>query len=223
MTGTQPTQPTTACYETATFNTSTCSWNITGTQPTQPTTACYETATFNTTSCSWDVTGTAPTVPTGNAIQSFTVAALTDATIANLVINPTNVIWYASLVDAQSAINPLLSTTVLTNGATYYAVNSINGCASNPFTVQVTVTLGTPRSTVSTLQLYPIPVKTILFIQPSNNNSIDKITITDLTGKVVLTQTTNTNQVNVELLASGMYIIEAVSGDEKLISKFIKE
>jgi hypothetical protein len=64
VTGTQPTQPTLACYETASFNTTTCSWDVTGTQPTQPTLACYETASFNTTSCSWDVTGTQPTQPT---------------------------------------------------------------------------------------------------------------------------------------------------------------
>jgi hypothetical protein len=64
VTGTQPTQPTLACYETASFNTTTCSWDVTGTQPTQPTLACYETASFNTTTCSWDVTGTQPTQPT---------------------------------------------------------------------------------------------------------------------------------------------------------------
>ncbi|MEZ4877198.1 MAG: hypothetical protein R2805_06580 [Flavobacterium sp.] len=53
MTGTMPTQPTDlACYETATFNTTTCVWDVTGTMPTQPTDlACYETATFNTTTC----------------------------------------------------------------------------------------------------------------------------------------------------------------------------
>ncbi len=56
VTGTQPVQPALACYETATFNTTTCQWDVTGTQPVQPTLACYETATFNTTTCQWDVT-----------------------------------------------------------------------------------------------------------------------------------------------------------------------
>ena len=55
----QPPPPTgLACYETASFNTTTCSWDVTGTQPAMPTLACYETATFNNTTCSWDVTGT---------------------------------------------------------------------------------------------------------------------------------------------------------------------
>ena len=65
--GAQPTMPTLACYETATFNSTTCSWDVTGTPPTQPTLACYQTASFNTTSCQWDVTGTPPTQPTGLA------------------------------------------------------------------------------------------------------------------------------------------------------------
>ena len=72
VTGTQPAEPTTACYETATFNTTSCSWDVTGTQPAEPTTACYETATFNTTSCSWDMTGTQPAEPTTACYETAT-------------------------------------------------------------------------------------------------------------------------------------------------------
>ncbi|MFM8786554.1 MAG: cohesin domain-containing protein, partial [Bacteroidota bacterium] len=69
ISGTQPPAPTgLACYETATFNTTSCSWDISGTQPAAPTgLACYETASFNTTSCSWEVSGTQPPAPTGLA------------------------------------------------------------------------------------------------------------------------------------------------------------
>ncbi|MBM3455350.1 MAG: exo-alpha-sialidase, partial [Bacteroidetes bacterium] len=63
VTGSQPAQPTTACYETASFNTNTCEWDVTGTQPEQPSTACYETASFNTNTCQWDVTGSQPEQP----------------------------------------------------------------------------------------------------------------------------------------------------------------
>jgi len=44
-------QPTIACYQTAVFSTTLCSWVVSGTQVAQPTLACYETATFNTSSC----------------------------------------------------------------------------------------------------------------------------------------------------------------------------
>ena len=62
VTGTQPPAPTVLCYETATWNPTTCVWDVTGTQPPAPTVLCYETATWNPTSCVWDVTGTPPTV-----------------------------------------------------------------------------------------------------------------------------------------------------------------
>lgn len=73
------------------------------------------------------------------------------------------------------------------------------------------------------LKIFPNPAKNILQLQTATNGSLDKITITDLTGKIVLTQTTNTAQINVEPLASGMYILEATSGENKLSSKFVKE
>jgi hypothetical protein len=41
VTGTQDPAPATACYETATFNDATCTWDVTGTQDPAPTTACY--------------------------------------------------------------------------------------------------------------------------------------------------------------------------------------
>jgi hypothetical protein len=56
-------QPTLACYETAIFNTTSCTWVVSGTQAAQPTLACYQTATFNTTTCSWNVSGSQPLAP----------------------------------------------------------------------------------------------------------------------------------------------------------------
>ena len=74
VTGSQPSMPTLACYETATFNTTTCTWLLSGTQPPMPTLACYQTANFNTSTCSWDVTGTAPSVivTTTSACNTYT-------------------------------------------------------------------------------------------------------------------------------------------------------
>ncbi|QLH44922.1 MAG: hypothetical protein HWD58_04500 [Bacteroidota bacterium] len=63
VTGTQPAMPNLACYQTASFNNTTCQWDVTGTQPAMPGLACYETASFNTTTCQWDVTGSMPAMP----------------------------------------------------------------------------------------------------------------------------------------------------------------
>ena len=57
--------PVVLCYQTATYNNQTCTYDITGTQPVQPTTACYQTATFNSTTCAWVLTGTQAEAPTG--------------------------------------------------------------------------------------------------------------------------------------------------------------
>jgi uncharacterized repeat protein (TIGR01451 family) len=72
VTGTQPTQPTLACYQSATFNNNTCSWVVTGHKPPKPTLACYQTAYFSNTFCRWVVNGTQPTQPTLACYQSAT-------------------------------------------------------------------------------------------------------------------------------------------------------
>jgi hypothetical protein len=66
--GTPPTLPLLACYQTAKLNSTTCAWDVIGTAPPLPAMACYQTATFNNTICAWDVTGTAPIVTASNAI-----------------------------------------------------------------------------------------------------------------------------------------------------------
>ena len=72
VTGTQPTTPTVLCYQTATWNGTTCQYDVTGTQPTAPTVLCYQTATWNGTTCQYDVTGTQPTAPTVLCYQTAT-------------------------------------------------------------------------------------------------------------------------------------------------------
>jgi gliding motility-associated-like protein len=79
ITGTQPVAPTVACYETATFNTTTCTYDISGTQPVAPTVACYETTTFNTTTCTYDISGTQPVAPTVACYETATFNTTTCA------------------------------------------------------------------------------------------------------------------------------------------------
>ncbi len=77
VTGTQPEEPTNlACWETASFNNTTCSWEISGTQPTQPTLACWETTTFNNSTCLWEIEGTQPEAPTN--IECWQTASFSD-------------------------------------------------------------------------------------------------------------------------------------------------
>jgi hypothetical protein len=79
VSGTQPSAPTgLACYESTTFNNATCTWDIIGSQPNAPTgLACYETATFNNSTCGWDVSGSQPAMPTLACYETATFNSAT--------------------------------------------------------------------------------------------------------------------------------------------------
>ena len=70
--------------------------------------------------------------------------------------------------------------------------------------------------------IFPNPVNNILTIQNHDGKSIDKITISDLTGKKVLEQNSNSSTINVEKLQNGMYLLQLFSEGKFTVSKFIK-
>lgn len=69
--------------------------------------------------------------------------------------------------------------------------------------------------------VFPNPTKSILQLQ--YDTKIDKITILDLTGKVVLRQTPSTNVINVAQLLNGIYIIKIETDNQDFFQKFVKE
>ncbi len=85
------------------------------------------------------------------------------------------------------------------------------------------ITLGTEtiEKATATISVYPNPTQDFLTIQNKSNIEIDKITVTDLSGKKVLDEN-NSNSVDVQNLSKGMYILEVISGASKAVSKFVK-
>ena len=84
--------------------------------------------------------------PTGSTIQSF----CSSGTIANLVATGTSLVWFSSL----SGGSALSTSTVLTNGVTYYASQTVGGCASAtrlPVVVSIVNTLAPTGLFVQTL------------------------------------------------------------------------
>lgn len=113
--------------------------------------------------------------------------------------------------------------TIATNPKTY-TINAYNGLGTSTATTVIsTSVLDTDNFSNKELILYPNPARTSFTIQTPNNINLTRVIITDTTGKVVLEQTQNTTQVNVEQLAYGMYIVQAFSGEEKFTCKFVKE
>jgi hypothetical protein len=76
VTGSMPAAPSVACYETASFDALNCEWNVTGSMPAAPSTACYETASFDALNCEWNVTGSMPAAPSTACYETASFDAL---------------------------------------------------------------------------------------------------------------------------------------------------
>ena len=165
-----------------------------------------------------DLTINSASAPTGNATQTFSVTDVNNATLASIVVSPTNVIWYGSLSDAQSETNPLAMNTVLTTGATYYAVNVVGACSSTPLAVTVTVALGNEHFDTVNFSFYPNPTESILNIKYSKE--ISSVSVYNLLGQILMSEKTNATEVQINLLnlPTETYFVKVVSeGIEKVI------
>lgn len=124
----------------------------------------------------------------------------------------------------DTATGIISGTPAVTLPVSSYSITACNNsvCVTSTLVLSI-ATLGTAEFTNTSLKLYPNPTHSIINIQTSNSVVLDKISITDLTGKTVMEQTQNTNQVSVEKLASGVYILNGYSEGNKLRVKFIKK
>lgn len=90
-------------------------------------------------------------------------------TLAALEVTGTNLKWYATETAAENGTPELGLNEPLVDGATYYAVQTINGCSSNPLAVTVSMMLSNPEFDLKNLKVYPNPVTDILSISYSEN------------------------------------------------------
>jgi hypothetical protein len=161
--------------------------------------------------------------PTGDAVQTVPVTDANDATLEDLVVSPADVIWYASSNDAQNQVSPLALSTVLSNGATYYAVNVSSGCASAPFAVSVNVTLGVGGFDSASFSFYPNPTSGILNI--SYSSEITNVRVSNMLGQTLLERTTNQNEIQVDLssLPTATYLVKVESAGKSKVVKVVKQ
>lgn len=90
---------------------------------------------------------TATALPAAVSPQQFCIQD--NATLNTIVINGQNIQWY----DALTGGNLLASNTLLQNGVTYYASQTINGCESARISVTITIQ-NTPPPTGNTSQSF---------------------------------------------------------------------
>ncbi|MDX2001672.1 MAG: T9SS type A sorting domain-containing protein [Chitinophagales bacterium] len=74
-----------------------------------------------------------------------------------------------------------------------------------------------------TLLVYPNPVKDRLFFNKPSNNAQAQVQIFDLAGRLVFTETTTDNFVEVTTLENGLYLLRLIDNEgQSQISRFIK-
>ncbi len=160
-----------------------------------------------------------PPTPTGDSMQTF----VQGATLADIVIDPTDVTWFATEDDAMNNVNPLPLNTLLENGETYYAVNIVSGCLSEPFAVTVTVTLSTTEFNDVNFSYYPNPAQDVLTLKHSA--IISEVSINNLLGQniFVLHPQTSTVEVDLSSLPNGIYLVTVKSIEHQKTIKIVKE
>lgn len=70
--------------------------------------------------------------------------------------------------------------------------------------------------------VYPNPAQSLLHLQLPNGNQFESLTITDLSGKIILKQENGFSPVNIENLSAGMYFLSLNSGG-LFQTKFLKQ
>lgn len=153
-------------------------------------------------------------------------------TLGDLVIEGENIKWYSSDVNLTSkmskaaAESTLPLTTVLVDGTTYYASQTIDEIESTQrlaVTAKLKGSLSTPDFILPDFKNYPNPVERILNI--SNTSTIDDIEIISISGKSILTKKINNTHSEIDLaqIASGFYFLKVNSEGKTKTVKFIKK
>ena len=217
--------PTTALTNTTTETAcDSYTWSVTGLSYT--TGGTYTGTTTNGDGCTvnetLELTINSAATPTGDANQTVEVDDVNDATLADLIVTPSTVVWYASEANALNGIDPLDSTTIVTSGSTYYAVNVSSGCSSEPFAVTVTVTLDTRGFDDANFSYYPNPTSGVVFL--SYSEEITKVTVVNMLGQVMMESKSSGNQTQVDLssLPAATYFVKVESNSKSKTVKVIK-
>jgi uncharacterized protein with PIN domain len=165
-----------------------------------------------------DLTINTTIAPTGNATQTFCGSE----TVSLLNATGTGIIWY----DAATIGTVVPGATVLVDGTTYYASQTVSGCESSArlaVTVNSGGCLGLDNFDAANLQWYPNPTKGILNITYSKN--IEEISVINLLGQTLFTNKPKANEVRLDLskLTTDTYFVKVVSEGKSKMIKVIKQ
>jgi Secretion system C-terminal sorting domain/SprB repeat len=172
--------------------------------------------------------------PLINNKTTATVAYAIGKKLADIVIDGggQNIKWYSSPGTTTAKIKqtsrftvetPLDPNTIVEDGKTYYASQTINGFESaQRLAVTVSSALGTEDFILTNFQYYPNPVKNTLKI--SNSAIIDEVAITSAIGKTILTKAVNSLSSDIDLsgFSNGIYFLKVKSEGKEKTVKILK-
>ena len=156
-----------------------------------------------------------PATPTGVSPQAA-------STLADLIVSPITVTWYSSQADAASGTNALPATTIVVDGATYFAVNATGNCRSEALAIVIDASLATQSFDFSSLKYYPNPVTDVLNISFSEN--ISGYSVFNMVGQQVLVGKVNATTASVDMstLPAGSYLVQIQTANGSKMIKLIK-
>lgn len=125
--------------------------------------------------------------------------------------------------DALAGTNALTSSSPVTNGSTYYAVDASGSCPSAPLAVTVTVTLANDSFDNSNFSFYPNPTSNVLNIEYSK--TIESVTVINLLGQMLFENKTNNTSVQLDLSSfpTATYFVKVKADGKEKVIKIVKE
>lgn len=164
-----------------------------------------------------------PVAPTGSGDQTFTPGE----TLADLEVEGENIQWYSGISPDstnETQETPLPLSTLLVDGTTYYASQTINGIESEQrLGVTVHSALGIGQNNFTDFNFYPNPVINKLNI--TNTNNITHIAVYTTTGQLILEKEINSKNAELDFshLQSGIYLAKITSEDQQKTIRIQKQ
>lgn len=90
------------------------------------------------------------------------------------------------------------------------------------YTINIVDNLSIDDFNQDQFSIYPNPAQNVINIESKDNLNIESVKIVDLSGKLIIEKTQNTNQVDIVNLSNGVYIVEVASEGRIYKKKLIK-
>lgn len=124
--------------------------------------------------------------------------------------NTTDIRSYQFIDKKLSAITPATPTL-------YYRLKQVdkNGEVTNSNIIVLDI-----KTKLNTITLYPLPINNVLTAVSSNSENVSELAIFDMSGKEIFTS--NGSQIDVSILAQGMYVVRVITDKQTYIQKITK-